>query len=138
MAPVLRLAAVEDYEIRLLPVPQSGDFAMKSLCPAWPEGAGFAAFPTMHRVPSQGYAFSLARPPKFAPEKARALATQLAEELQHSASFYFNFYDWASEEFETAGYYIYMLADELKKGGDTELAAGITARFSDMIEAAGV
>ena len=48
LAPVLRLAAVEDYEIRLLPVPQSGDFAMKSLCPAWPEGAGFAAFPTMH------------------------------------------------------------------------------------------
>ena len=72
------------------------------------------------------------------PEKARALATQLAEELQHSASFYFNFYDWASEEFETAGYYIYMLADELKKGGDTELAASITARFSEMIEGAGV
>ena len=72
------------------------------------------------------------------PEKARALAAELADELQKSASFYFNFYDWASEEFETAGYYIYMLADELKKGGDTELAAGITARFSDMIEAAGV
>ena len=73
MAPVLRLAAVEDYEIRLLPVPQSGDFALKSLCPAWPEGARCAAFPTLHRVPSQGYVFSLARPPKFDPEKAKAL-----------------------------------------------------------------
>lgn len=73
LAPVLRLAAVEDYEIRLLPVPQSGAFAMKSLCPAWPEGACLAAFPTLHRVPSQGYVFSLARPPKFDPEKARAL-----------------------------------------------------------------
>lgn len=73
LAPVLRLAAVEDYEIRLLPVPQSGDFAMKSLCPVWPEGAHCAAFPTLHRVPSQGYVFSLARPPKFDPEKAKAL-----------------------------------------------------------------
>ena len=73
LAPVLRLAAVEDYEIRLLPMPQPGGFAMKSLCRTWPEGARCAAFSTMHRVPSQGYTFSLSRPPKFDPEKARAL-----------------------------------------------------------------
>lgn len=54
-------------------MPQSGDFALKSLCPAWPEGTHCAAFPTLHRVPSQGYVFSLARPPKFDPEKAEAL-----------------------------------------------------------------
>lgn len=73
MAPILCLAAVEDYEIRFLPVPQNGSFEMRTLNPAWPWGACCAAVPTMHRVPSQGYVFSLSRPPKFAPEKAKAL-----------------------------------------------------------------
>lgn len=77
LSPVLRLAAVEDYEIRLLPVPRPGGFVMKNLCPAWPEGAHCEAFPTMHRVPSQGYVFSLTRPPKFDLVKAEGLGIPL-------------------------------------------------------------
>lgn len=77
LSPVLRLAAVEDYEIRLLSVPRPGGFVMKNLCPAWPEGARCDAFPTIHRVPSQGYVFSLDRPPKFDPVKAEALGVPL-------------------------------------------------------------
>lgn len=72
LAPVLRLAAVEDYEIRLFPLPRDG-ICMRSLCPSWPLGARCAAVPTQHRVPSQGYLFSLDRPPKFDPETAKAL-----------------------------------------------------------------
>ena len=72
LAPVLRLAAVEDYEIRLFPLSRDG-IRMRSLCPSWPLGARCAAVPTQHRVPSQGYLFSLDRPPQFLPERARAL-----------------------------------------------------------------
>lgn len=72
MEPVLQLAGVTDFAVRLLPCPEQG-FAMEELHPAWPKGARCAAVPTAHRVPSRGYVFSLPRPPKFEPEKARAL-----------------------------------------------------------------
>ena len=72
LAPSMRLAAVEDYEIRLYPLSRDG-IKMRSLCPFWPQGARCAAVPARHRVPSQGYLFSLDRPPQFLPERARAL-----------------------------------------------------------------
>ena len=72
LTPVLQLAAVEDYEIRLLPLPRDGIW-MKSLCPSWPQRARLTAVPAQHRVPSQGYLFSLERPPRFDPETAKSL-----------------------------------------------------------------
>lgn len=73
MEPILRLAAVEDFEIRLLPTPETEGFVLQELHPAWPHGARCFAIPTVHRVPSQGYVFSLTRPPKFDPDKAKTM-----------------------------------------------------------------
>lgn len=73
MEPVLRMAGVTDFPIRLVPCPEVQGFAMRELHSAWPKGARCAAVPTVHRVPSQGYVFSLPRPARFDPEKARAL-----------------------------------------------------------------
>ena len=70
MEPILRLAEITDYPIRLLPeLPAT----MEALHPAWPRESACAAVPTVHRVPSQGYVFTLDRPPRFLPERARAL-----------------------------------------------------------------
>ena len=43
----------------------------------WPTGAALSAFPTRHRVASQGYCFTLARAGKFDPQRARALGVPL-------------------------------------------------------------
>ncbi len=75
MAPILQLAAVEDFEIRLV---EAGTLSLPELDPAWPEGAALSAFPTEHRVPSLGYAFSLPRPPKFKPERAAELGVPVS------------------------------------------------------------
>lgn len=78
LEPVLRLAAVEGFEIRLVPTPPCG-FELRRLHPAWPRGACCAAVPTAHRVPSQGYVFSLPRPPRFDPRKAEAFGIPVAD-----------------------------------------------------------
>ena len=41
------------------------------LLPSFPAEAALTSFPTEHRVPSQGYCFTLSRPGKFLPERAR-------------------------------------------------------------------
>lgn len=69
LAPVLKLAGDLQYEVRLL----TGNVEPRRLNAVWPKGAELVAFPTEHRVSSCGFAFSLPRPPKFLPEKARAL-----------------------------------------------------------------
>lgn len=71
LSPVLRLAGVLAYDVRLVP---AGRITLRELNTAWPDGAALASFPTEHRTESQGYLFSLARPAKFDPEKARALS----------------------------------------------------------------
>lgn len=43
----------------------------------WPAGAALSAFPTRHRVASQGYCFTLARAGKFDPQRARALGVAM-------------------------------------------------------------
>ena len=43
----------------------------------WPTGATLSAFPTRHRVASQGYCFTLARAGKFDPQRARALGVPM-------------------------------------------------------------
>ena len=77
LAPVLQLAGPQPYGIRLLTLPEEG-VAPASLLPGWPTEARLTAFPTVHRVISQGYAFALDRAPKFLPEKAKALGVPVS------------------------------------------------------------
>ena len=70
-------------------------------------------------------------------DKARELGMRMAEQLLVSASFYGGFYDVAQEEFELVGNYIYFLADEMRKGGDAELAKSLTDSFLSMIGVSG-
>ena len=71
------------------------------------------------------------------PDKARQLATQMGVELLSSAKFYIEFYDWAQEEFELVGQYIYFLADVMKDGGDAELGKKLTDGLSALVDLAG-
>ena len=70
------------------------------------------------------------------PGKALALAEAMGEELLASARFYIQFYDWAPDEFDLIGSYIYFLADEMKKGGNSEQADSMTDSFATMLDAA--
>ena len=70
------------------------------------------------------------------PEKARLLATQLGNELLRSAKFYIEFYDWAREDFEIVGQYVYFLADVMKQGGDADLAKQLTDGLVALVDAA--
>ena len=72
MAPILRLTGRTSYDIRLLSLPPEG-LRLHELDGGWPVEARLTAFPTEHRVPSQGYCFTLGRAGKFQPERARAL-----------------------------------------------------------------
>ena len=72
MAPILALTGWITYEVRLLTLPPEG-LCLRALERHWPERATLAAFPTAHRVPSQGYSFTLGRAGVFRPERARAL-----------------------------------------------------------------
>ena len=58
-------------------------------------------------------------------DKADALALRLFEPMLESAAFFFEFYEWARDDFETSMQYLYYLEDEVKKGGNAELAAHI-------------
>ena len=70
------------------------------------------------------------------PDKARALAAGMAAELLQSARFYIEFYEWAPDEFELVGQYIYFLADVMKQGGDAEDAKKITDALTALLDAA--
>ena len=72
MRPILELAGHTGYPVRLATLPEDG-LKLEMLARGWPEGARLAAFPTVHRVPSQGYCFTLDRAGKFLPDRARAL-----------------------------------------------------------------
>lgn len=68
MVPILSLTGWVQYPIRLLELPEEG-IELPSFC----SGAKLVPVPTEHRVSSQGYVFTLSRPGKFQPEKAKAL-----------------------------------------------------------------
>ena len=70
------------------------------------------------------------------PEKAFALAERMGGELLVSARFYLQFYDWAMDELDLTGNYIYFLADEMKKGGNAEAADKLTGDFVQLVDAA--
>ena len=69
-----------------------------------------------------------------APDKAAALGLRMGEKLLQSAKFYLEFSDYASSDFELVGQYIYYLADELDKGGDTEIADTLTGTLEKLID----
>ena len=68
MRPILQLAGSLSFDLSLMPMPEAGRFLSESL-----EGARLTAFPTEHRVPSQGYCFELERKGRFQPDNADAL-----------------------------------------------------------------
>ena len=72
LAPILALTGRTAYEIRPLPFPAAG-LRPAELVPGWPAGAKLDAFPTEHRVASQGYGFTLSRAGKFLPQRAGEL-----------------------------------------------------------------
>lgn len=72
MAPILALAGVQNYEIRLIRLPPEG-LLLHDINSAWPRSARCEAFPVLHRLSAQGYRFSLPRAGKFDAEKAKAL-----------------------------------------------------------------
>ncbi len=84
LEPVLKLTGWVTYPVELLPMPEEG-LPLAGLAPGWPAEARLTAFPTEHRVPSQGYCFTLGRPGKFSPERAAALGVpkNLWGKLQH-------------------------------------------------------
>ncbi len=77
MRPILTLAEEQPYPIRLLPLPEEG-LALSALHAKWPAQARLSAFPTLHRVVSQGYRFHLGRSGRFDAAKALALAVPRA------------------------------------------------------------
>lgn len=69
---LLALTGWLPYPLRLVTLP-AGGVELNRLTGGWPDGAKLTAFPTVHRVASQGYVFELPRPGKFQPERAKAL-----------------------------------------------------------------
>lgn len=74
MQPVLTMAETDQlpYEVRLLEMTRE-PLALSALNPRWPEEATLTAFPTEHRIVSQGYRLDLARKRRFNAQKAEAL-----------------------------------------------------------------
>ena len=72
MAPILQLTGWIAYDVRLMELPPEGLYP-SGLAKGWPEEARLTAFRTEHRVPSQGYCFTLGRAGKFLPQRARDL-----------------------------------------------------------------
>lgn len=72
LEPVLRLAGEITYEIRLMELPEEG-MQLSQISEAWSPKAILRAFPTEHRVKSQGYVLELNRAGKFQIAKAKAL-----------------------------------------------------------------
>ena len=87
LRPILELVGHTGYPVRLAELPEGG-VCMRQLAMGWPEAARLSPFPTEHRVPSQGYGFTLGRAGKFMPERAKALGVpvKLWSQLQKGQS----------------------------------------------------
>ena len=68
-----------------------------------------------------------------AAEKARELGVKMCDELQKTATFYLEWGDLGSAEFETAGRVLLYIADVMKQYGDKELSGNIIDRFEDLL-----
>lgn len=78
LQPIFALAGPMPFEIRGLRLGVKG-FDLTQIHSAFPAGSALSAIPTEHRVPSQGYVFSLRRAGKFDPEKAKALGVPVQD-----------------------------------------------------------
>lgn len=76
LSDLLRLAGMLSYPVIPLFIPDNG-LCLRGFIPGFRFDAALSAFPTEHRVPSRGYCFTLFRPGKFMPEKAKALGVPL-------------------------------------------------------------
>ena len=87
LRPIMELVGHTGYPVRLMELPPEG-VRMCDLAMGWPEAARLSPFPTEHRVPSQGYGFTLGRAGKFMPERAKALGVpvKLWSQLQKGQS----------------------------------------------------
>ena len=87
LRPIMELVGHTGYPVRLMELPPEG-VRMCDLAQGWPEAARLSPFPTEHRVPSQGYGFTLGRAGKFMPERAKALdvPVKLWSQLQKGQS----------------------------------------------------
>ncbi len=76
MEPILRLTGRTPYPIELIEIPEGG-LRLSELIKGWSVAARLTAFKTEHKVPSQGYCFTLGRPGKFFPQKAKNLGVPI-------------------------------------------------------------
>lgn len=72
MRPIFALVGDTAYPVRLMEIPEDG-LRLSALDGGWPAQARLTAFATAHRVPSQGYCFTLGRAGRFMPERAKVL-----------------------------------------------------------------
>ena len=72
LRPLVTLAGALNFEIIPICLPENG-LELDTLIKGFKHGAKLTPFQTEHRVPSFGYCFTLSRPGKFMPDKARAL-----------------------------------------------------------------
>ena len=68
------------------------------------------------------------------PQKARELAVSMFNELLVSSRFYLEYYDYARDDFELCGNYVYYLQDVVEKAGDKELAEKIGQNFESLLD----
>jgi len=72
LAAVLTLADALPFPVDFLPMPAAG-LSLHSLDPHWPQEAALTAFPTLHRIASQGYRLQLGRIRRLNTDKAAAM-----------------------------------------------------------------
>ena len=72
LAAILTLADELPYPVEFLPMPADG-LALHTLHPKWPLEATLTAFPTEHRIPSQGYRLHVGRMRRLYTDKATAM-----------------------------------------------------------------
>ncbi len=72
LSAILTLADELPFPVEFLPMPKEG-LALPQLDAKWPPEALLTAFPTLHRIPSQGYALHLNRMRRLYTEKALAM-----------------------------------------------------------------
>ena len=67
-------------------------------------------------------------------DKARDLASRMGAELLSATRFYLEFFEFAQNEFDLCGSYIYFLSDTCRDAGDAELADRITDGLSMLVD----
>lgn len=78
LVPLIALAGTLAFPVMIGRMPPEG-LSLRTFHEKWPAGARLNAFRTEHRVPSQGYVFTLARAGRFLPERAKALGVPMRQ-----------------------------------------------------------